>query len=66
MDYKRGDLMIGLHGMRIRNKDTGKQMEFWYDRVEDRDRNLKMFHRDMFELVELMGEQQELAFDIRD
>lgn len=58
--------MIGKFGFRIRNKETNREMDFFYDRAEDRDRNLKMFHRDMFDLVELIGEQQEFLFDTRE
>jgi len=41
-------------------------MDFWYDDPEQRERQVKLFDSNMYEIEEYLDEQQTLMLDIRD
>jgi hypothetical protein len=55
-----------MYGVRIKSKSTGHTMDFWYDDPEQRERQVKLFDSNMYEIDEYLDEQQTLMLDIRD
>lgn len=54
-----------MWGIRIKNKNTGFTMDYWFDLLESRDQFVKRFSKENYLIVEYMSEQMELNFDIR-
>jgi len=57
---------VTMYGVRIKSKSTGHTMDFWYDDPEQRERQVKLFDSNMYEIDEYLDEQQTLVLDIRD
>jgi hypothetical protein len=57
---------VTMYGVRIKSKSTGHKMDFWYDDPEQRERQVKLFDSNMYEIDEYLDEQQTLVLDIRD
>ena len=53
-----------MHGCRLRNKETGKEFALWFDDPEEMELHIKLYSREVYEIVEYLHEQQELIFDI--
>lgn len=54
-----------IYGALIVNRSTGKQFEVWFESFGERERYLLTFSRGGFDVVELLGDQMELNFDLR-
>jgi hypothetical protein len=57
---------VTMYGVRIKSKSTGHKMDFWYDDPEQRERQVKLFDSNMYDIEEYLDEQQTLVLDIRD
>ena len=55
---------VKMYGVRIKSKSTGHTMYFWYDDPEQRERQVKLFDSNMYEIEEYLDEQQTLMLDI--
>ena len=54
--------MDKMYGLKVTHRDTKKSMEFWFDDLEHRERNKKMFDPLFYTFEYLSTEQTELNF----
>lgn len=59
-----GIVGCNMYGCRLRNKETGKEFSLWFDDPEEMELHIKLYSREVYEIVEYLHEQQELIFDI--
>lgn len=52
-------------GVILQNRETGKKLEAWFSTEHERERYLKTFCKNSYEILEYVSEQLGFNFDVR-